>query len=294
MLPMRSDGSPSGPSASGSLSSPALSLSPMHQPTGRRDWRQEPRRYAITWRYDSGALRAEMAELGLTELPDRQEAEAAEREASRAEAMTADALGPARAALAPLAAERTTLADALARAEANRQAATAEVGRLLREAEHATMQEADSTLAARLLSTGEVVEEQRLLLATLEASRPEDTLAGMDARIRRFEEAISQRRETQQRLQRDKAVLQSRIQQAEGGGIDEQVAIAERRRDDLRHRTRRAATGGGSAGPAARIADRGGAGSQGTISGARRAAHHALSARAIPRRRRARATRISG
>ena len=180
------------------------------------------------------SVATEMAELGLIELPDRQEAEAAEREASRAEGVTADALGPARAALAPLAAERTTLADALARAEANRQAATAEVGRLLREAEHATMQEADSTLAARLLSTGEVVEEQRLLLATLEASRPEDTLAGMDARIRRFEEAISQRRETQQRLQRDKAVLQSRIQQAEGSGIDEQVAIAERRRDDLR------------------------------------------------------------
>jgi uncharacterized protein YhaN len=78
------------------------------------------------------------------------------------------------------------------------------------------------------------MERQRSVVAAVKADRPEDTLAAMDARIRRFEEAIGQRRETQQRLQREIAVLRSRIQQAEGGGIDEQIAIAERRRDDLR------------------------------------------------------------
>ena len=179
------------------------------------------------------SLDAEMAELGLAELPTREAASAAEGEAARAEAATVDALAPARAALAAPAAQRTALADALAQAGAIRQAVAAELERLARAAEQAAAQETEDALAARLLSAAEATERQRAVVAAVEADRPEDTLAAMDARVRRFEEAIGQRRETQQRLQRDVAVLRSRIQQAEGGGIDEQIAMAERRVDDL-------------------------------------------------------------
>ncbi|MBV8578197.1 MAG: AAA family ATPase, partial [Acetobacteraceae bacterium] len=150
-------------------------------------------------------LEAEMAELGLSALPSPQEAAAAEQEAARAEALAAEALAPARAALAVPAAERSYLADALARAAAHSQATEAEVERLLRETERATARESDEALAARLLAATDAVERQRAVVGALEAERPQDTLDVIDARIRRFEQAIGQRRETQQRLQRDKA-----------------------------------------------------------------------------------------
>ena len=54
-----------------------------------------------------------------------------------------------------------------------------------------------------------------------------------DARVLRYEQAIDRTRETHRALQQEIAVLQSRIQQEEGGGIEEQIATAERRREDF-------------------------------------------------------------
>ncbi len=178
-------------------------------------------------------IAAEVAELDLTEPPPAGAGNASLKEASEAEARAAEALVVARSVLPASRLSRDRRAEAAAHATAARVGAEAEVGRLRHEMEEATVEEEDDALAARLEEAAREVLSRQNVLALVEHARPEDTLPAIDARILRYEQAIDATREDHRRLQQDIAVLQSRILQEEGGGIDEQIAIAERRREDF-------------------------------------------------------------
>jgi DNA repair exonuclease SbcCD ATPase subunit len=176
---------------------------------------------------------AELAELDLTEPPPAAGAGAALKAAAEAEAKAAEALVLARAVLTAPRQCRDERAAAAAQASEARSGAEAEVGRLRHEMAEAAKREADEALTARLAEAAREVLSRQDALALVEHARPEDTLAAVDARIARYERAIDAARENHRRLQQDIAVLQSRIEQEEGGGIEEQIAVAERRREDF-------------------------------------------------------------
>jgi uncharacterized protein YhaN len=65
-------------------------------------------------------------------------------------------------------------------------------------------------------------------LAALERAAPQDTAEGMQARIDRYEKALSQRDATLRQLREEIVGLRARIAQEGGHGLDEQLAAAER------------------------------------------------------------------
>ncbi len=178
-------------------------------------------------------LAAELAALGLTEPPCVAAAEAALADASRANAEAADARALAGALMPGPRQRQAEHAELAARTEALRKAAEAERERLRHETEVAAARESDEAVAGRLRAAARDVIARQAAVALVEQARPEDTLAAMDARIARLTQAIDATRERDRKLRQDIAVLQSRIQQEEGGGIEEQIAVAERLREAL-------------------------------------------------------------
>ncbi|WP_428376769.1 AAA family ATPase [Lichenicoccus sp.] len=177
---------------------------------------------------------AELDDLALPAVPSASEAEARLRDAIAAEAQAASATLGARAAFVAPQALRTQCFEAAAGLGAALATARGDVARLQRETGEAAAQETDAALELRLGAALQSLQAQRDDAARAGRERPADTLDGVDARIRRYEEAIVQQRDRVRRLQQDIAVVQSRIQQQEGAGIDEQIAAAATRCDDLR------------------------------------------------------------
>ncbi|MBV9655131.1 MAG: AAA family ATPase [Acetobacteraceae bacterium] len=178
-------------------------------------------------------LEHELAERGMPAPPPPTDAEADMRAALAADAEASAALGPARAAVACCRERTDRCAREAARTAAERRTAEAEAGRLQREIAEVTSGESDAALACRETEAARDVLAKRDARALVERARPEDTLAGMDARITRLEQAIGGRRETLQKLQRESAVRQSRIEQEEASGLAEQIAALESRREEL-------------------------------------------------------------
>ena len=176
---------------------------------------------------------AELAELDLTGPPPACAADACLREAAEAEAKAAEALVcRGRPYCAPRL-RRDQRAEAVAHASEARSGAEADVRRLSQEAAEAITRQTDEALSVLLEETARGVLSRQDALALVEHARPEDTLATVEARIARDERAIEAARENYRRLQQDIEVLQSRIHQDEGGGIEEQIAVADRRREDF-------------------------------------------------------------
>ena len=177
---------------------------------------------------------AELADLALPALPSAGEAASGLQDAIAAETRAAAATHAARAALLAPQAQRARCFELAAGLGAALETGRREVARLRREAGEAAVQETDEALALRLGATQQTLQAQRDDAARAGREQPADTQAGVEARIRRYEEALGQQRDRVRRLQQDIAVVQSRIQQQEGAGIDEQIAAAATRGDDLR------------------------------------------------------------
>nr|WP_321984575.1 AAA family ATPase [uncultured Lichenicoccus sp.] len=178
-------------------------------------------------------LAAELADLALPALPGAAEAEAGLRQARAAEVQAAGVTQAARAALVAPQARRTRDFEVATGIAAGLATARDLVARLQRETQETAGQETDEALATRLGAAMQALGRQRETASRAEREQPADTLEAVNARIQRYDQAIAQQRDTVKRLQQDIAVLQSRIQQQEGAGIDEQIVAAATRRDDL-------------------------------------------------------------
>src|SRR5205807_765384 len=100
---------------------------------------------------------------------------------------------------------------ALARAEAETNAARADLARLRAEAERAEAREPDHLLAARVTQADAEHTTRGAELAVLERDRPLDTPEGMQARIERYEQALANRQQKVRQLREDIAALRARI-----------------------------------------------------------------------------------
>jgi hypothetical protein len=101
------------------------------------------------------------------------------------------------------------------------------------EHEQALLRESAEALASRRASAAQAVVVQRSVLEQLKTNRPIDSVAVMDLRIARYLDARKLFGSSRTRTQQEIAILESRIEREEGVGIQEQLAEAERRRDEL-------------------------------------------------------------
>ena len=182
---------------------------------------------------DRSQLAAELAALGLKALPTAAEAATSLEVAEQIEVAARAHLADTRAALVAPEAEHERAA--VAQGEAVLQAGQARSGLIALERDEAAAlaTEADDVLATRLAAAHAEVAGQRALVAQLQGDKPAETVEGMDARIKRLEGAGNQRVDTVRRLREEIAGLVARIRHDEGEGLDEQIAEAERRREEL-------------------------------------------------------------
>jgi energy-coupling factor transporter ATP-binding protein EcfA2 len=175
-----------------------------------------------------------LAALDLVAPPPAELVEAAAREAAAEETAAAEALAGARAALDGAGSRRADAREAMVRAGEAAKAASRALDRLRDEAEAAEAREPADALAARL----EAAETARVAagstLAALERSPPADSVAAMQARIERYDQALAARAQDVRRLRESIAALRARIAQEGGNGLDEQIAGIERTLDALR------------------------------------------------------------
>jgi len=178
-------------------------------------------------------IEKECAALGLVNLPTLAEAIAGARTAEEADIAAAEALTEARAELDSVNSRRSDAREALARTVAEANAARAELERLRKDAHDAEARQPSNSLAARLADAEAQRATCRAELAELERDRPLDTPEGMQARIERYERALTNRQHAVRQLREEIAGLRARITQEGGNGLDEQIAAAERERDAL-------------------------------------------------------------
>jgi DNA repair exonuclease SbcCD ATPase subunit len=154
------------------------------------------------------------------------EAEAAARAAGDQERAARAAAEQARLLVAGPEAVLTRAASAQAGAETALQAARDMVARLRQEAGAAEAAEDDAALATRLAGLQALALAAADAVARVEREQPSESQEAADARIKRLEQAVHSREATLRSLQIDSARLSTRVAQAEGEGIDEQIAVA--------------------------------------------------------------------
>jgi hypothetical protein len=121
----------------------------------------------------------------------------------------------------------------LIRAEEKANAAAAELARMTRDFDAVHAREPADILAERVRATELARARQANLLAQMDRDRPADTVAGMQARIERYEKSIANRDAAARKLGEEIAALHERITMEGGAGLDELIAAAERREADL-------------------------------------------------------------
>lgn len=179
------------------------------------------------------------AALELDALPPSADAEA---EAQRARENLADARHAAQLARdayderdRSLAEHRQRLSDLRA---AVRQA-DEQIARLREELKLAAEDTSDDQLAATVAGAARRAAEQEQVIAELRRGRPENARELAEARIERLERAIEQRRQDRSAVQSEISGLQQRLEVQEAAGIDEEIALGERRREQAEARVAR-------------------------------------------------------
>ena len=168
-------------------------------------------------------LKREMNELDLQELPARGDAETALHAAQRQADETRSALDTTRAALSgpedTLSEFQTEIAILQGRYDESKE-------RLQRlEAEVAQTEEgcSDDELQSGIEAARTALSEQETAVARLERQRSDETLPQLEARIGRLEKALQERRDKRSNLKERIAGLKSRVEAAEGAGLDEAI-----------------------------------------------------------------------
>jgi hypothetical protein len=172
-------------------------------------------------------------QLGLADLPDLDAAGAALKAADDEDFAARACVTQCRAEMDAAGRSSGEARAALVRTESAMQEAQAELARLRREDVEAVQRESDELLAQRLADAETQRASQATLLAKLDRDRVPDTVAAMEARIQRFEQALENRNEAVRKLQLEIAELRARITQEGGAGLDEAIAATERDRERL-------------------------------------------------------------
>ena len=174
-----------------------------------------------------------MAAAGLEVLPELDAARETLCAEGQYESEASDKVAIARAPLTELEEQHANALRLHAQSESKKNSAVEEQMRITRERDHLILQESAESLAERLSASTDALLAQQSLIENMQKTRPAETVAGMDARIARYQQAkdtyLADRQQTKQEI----AVLESRIEREEGVGIEEQVAAAQRLAESL-------------------------------------------------------------
>jgi DNA repair exonuclease SbcCD ATPase subunit len=173
-------------------------------------------------------LQRELGELGLPEPPGRQQAETALRTAEDKAQEARHALGVARAALSGPEDSLSQLQTDLGTAKARHDDSKERLEKRRRRLAEAQESRADDALQVAIQAARTALSEQDKAIAGLEAQRTDETLPQLEARIGRLEKALQDRRDKRGKLQEQIAGLKSRVEVAEGAGLDEAIRHKER------------------------------------------------------------------
>lgn len=168
-------------------------------------------------------LKRELDELDLRELPGRQEAETALRTAQDKAQEARDALGAARAALSGPEDTLSQLQTELGTVRARHDDSKERLKKLRRQLVEAQEARPDDELQAAIETARTALLEQEEAISDLEAQRTDETLPQLQARIDRLEKALQDRRDKRTNLKERIAGLKSRVEAAEGAGLDEAI-----------------------------------------------------------------------
>ena len=168
-------------------------------------------------------LKREMSELNLQELPARQEAETALRTAQEQADEARSAVDTARAALGgpedALSGLQTEIGTLQGRYDESRD----RLEKLKDQVAQVEEDRSDNELQSTIEAACAALSEQETAIGRLEAQRTDETLPQLKARIGRLEKAFQDRREKRGKLKEQIAGLKSRIEAAEGAGLDEAI-----------------------------------------------------------------------
>ena len=174
-------------------------------------------------------LKREMNELNLQDLPARQEAETALRKVQEQADEARSELATARAALSGpenlLGAFKSEIGTLQGRYDEIKE----RLEKLQDQVAQAEKDRSDSELQSAIETARAALLEQETTIAELEVQRTDETLPQLNARISRLERSLEDRRDKRANLKERMASLKSRVEAAEGAGLDE--AIAQKARD---------------------------------------------------------------
>ena len=168
-------------------------------------------------------LKREMNELDLQELPARRDAETALRAAQEQEDDARSVLGTTRAALSGPEGAVGELQTEIATLQGRYDESNDRLGKLQVNVAQAEEDCSDDDLQSSIEAARATLSDQETAVAYLAAQRSDDTLPQLHARIGRLEKALQERRHKRANLRERIAGLRSRVEAAEGAGLDEVI-----------------------------------------------------------------------
>ena len=168
-------------------------------------------------------LTGEMEELDLRELPARGDAETALRTAQERADEARSALDTARAALSGPEDTLGELQTEIATLQGRYDESADRLQRLQVAVAQAEEGRSDDELQSDIEAARARLSEQETEVARLEGQRSDETLPQLEARIGRLEKALQERRDKRSNLKEQIAGLKSRVEAAEGAGLDEAI-----------------------------------------------------------------------
>ena len=168
-------------------------------------------------------LKREMSELNFQELPARQEAETALRTVQEQADEARSAVDTARAALGGPEDALSELQTEIGTSQGRHDESEDRLEKLQAEVAQAEEDRSDIELQSGIEAARAALSEQETAIAGLAAQRTDETLPQLNARIDRLEKALQDRREKRGKLKETIAGLKSRVEAAEGAGLDEAI-----------------------------------------------------------------------
>jgi len=168
-------------------------------------------------------LTREMEDLQVEELPALGEAEAALNRAQDQAEQTRSLLGARRAALSGPQEARDAFLTQLGKIQGRYEESHDRLDRLKTQLAQAVKDRSDEDLQARIEAGVAAHAKQEEVIARLEAQRTGEGLPLLEARIKRLENALLKRHQKRTDLEVKIAGLKSRVEAAEGAGLDEAI-----------------------------------------------------------------------
>lgn len=170
------------------------------------------------------ALNREINELDLQELPRRQEAEAALRTAQDHANTALGDHNTARASLSGPEEALGRLQKEIGTLQGRYDVRKERLGKLKAQVVQAEEDCSDNTLQTAIETAHDAVSEQQTVIVHLESQRTDETLPQLVARLGRLKKVLQDRRRKRAKLKEEIAGLKSRLEVAEGDGLDEAIA----------------------------------------------------------------------